>query len=78
MLFKSVQLSFLIVAALLVTPASLSAEPFTMVYNSDWPPFSSGTGNFVDGILPEYSRLHGVHLAGFDECNADGRISEKV
>jgi polar amino acid transport system substrate-binding protein len=53
MLLKYVQLSFVIATTLLVTPLSISAEPFRMAYNSDWPPFSSGTGNSVDGILPD-------------------------
>jgi polar amino acid transport system substrate-binding protein len=53
MLLKYAQLSFMIASALLVMPLSLSAEPFKMVYNSDWPPFSVGTGNSVDGILPD-------------------------
>jgi len=53
MLFKSLRMSLVIVTALLVTPLSLSAEPFRMVYNSDWPPFSSGNGKSVGGILPD-------------------------
>jgi len=56
MLFKSIQISFVIVSALLVAPLSLSAEPFKMAYNSDWPPFSSGTGTSVGGILPDLLR----------------------
>lgn len=35
---------------------TVGAEPIKLSYNSDWPPYSSGVGKKVSGILPDLMR----------------------
>ncbi|MBT3788906.1 MAG: transporter substrate-binding domain-containing protein [Alphaproteobacteria bacterium] len=39
-------------SGILLSSTLAAAEPLKMAYNSDWPPFSSGAGDAVGGILP--------------------------
>ncbi len=51
--------NILIFTALILVLARLhaaNAEPVKLSYNSDWPPYSSGVGKNVTGILPDVMR----------------------
>jgi len=42
-----------LLAGLLLSGPAASEQPFKLSYNSDWPPYSSGVGREVNGILPK-------------------------
>jgi polar amino acid transport system substrate-binding protein len=53
-----IKISFIFMAVFLIPLGSTTAqaEPIKLSYNSDWPPYSSGIGSKVNGILPDLMR----------------------
>jgi len=49
-------LVFIALILLLARFHAATAEPVKLAYNSDWPPYSSGVGKNVSGILPDVMR----------------------
>ena len=47
-------LTFVTISCVVI--GSATAEPIKLSYNSDWPPYSSGVGKKVNGILPDLMR----------------------
>ena len=68
--FKSLVLSGVILSGLLFANSPISADPFKMAYNSDWPPFSSGAGKDVGGILPDLLQHLLADKLGMDTSHA--------
>ncbi len=53
---KKILLALTTLIFVLAISQTATAEPVKLAYNSDWPPYSSGVGKDVVGILPDVMR----------------------
>jgi polar amino acid transport system substrate-binding protein len=67
---KSLLVSGVIFSGLFSAISTVTADPFKMAYNSDWPPFSSGAGKDVGGILPDLLQHLIATKLGMDTSHA--------